>query len=83
VPLLAGGSVTALSWSERLFESGIVSPPVLYPAVPESGARLRFFITSEHSEAQIDRTLDTLQSLIRPSSVETPRAEPEPSLRTS
>ncbi len=81
VPVLAGGSVAALSWSERLFESGIVVPPVLHPAVPESGARLRFFLTSEHTEAQIDRALDTLQSVMQPSPVEVGLSVVEPSLR--
>lgn len=80
VPFLAGSSVTALAWSERLFESGIVAPPVLHPAVPESGARLRFFLTSEHSEAQIERALDALQSLHQPSSVGIDRPAEEPSL---
>lgn len=60
---------------------GIVVPPVLHPAVPESGARLRFFLTSEHTEAQIDRALDTLQSVVQPSPVEVGLSVVEPSLR--
>jgi 7-keto-8-aminopelargonate synthetase-like enzyme len=34
--------------------------PILYPAVDESAARLRFFITSEHSEEQIRFTVGRL-----------------------
>ena len=30
-----------------------MSLPIIYPAVPSRPARLRFFITSEHTEAQI------------------------------
>lgn len=82
VPVLTGGSVAALAWSERLFHSGIVVPPVLHPAVPESGARLRFFVTCEHSEAQIDLALDTLRSCTQPSSVEAADEEAEASLGT-
>jgi 8-amino-7-oxononanoate synthase len=36
-----------------LFERGINVQPILYPAVPERAARLRFFLTAEHTETQI------------------------------
>ena len=39
-------------------ERGINVQPILYPAVEESATRLRFFITSCHSEQQI---LDTVR----------------------
>ena len=32
---------------------GIHAQPILYPAVPEKSARLRFFINSGHTEEQI------------------------------
>jgi hypothetical protein len=31
--------------------------PILYPAVPERAARLRFFLTAGHSEEQIRNTV--------------------------
>jgi 8-amino-7-oxononanoate synthase len=34
--------------------------PILYPAVPERSARLRFFVSSEHSEEQIRSTVEAL-----------------------
>jgi 7-keto-8-aminopelargonate synthetase-like enzyme len=34
--------------------------PIIPPAVPERSARLRFFLTSEHTEAQIDRTIEAI-----------------------
>ena len=39
--------------SAALFERGINVQPILYPAVPEKLARLRFFMCCEHSEADI------------------------------
>jgi 7-keto-8-aminopelargonate synthetase-like enzyme len=39
---------------------GINVQPILYPAVEESAARLRFFITSLHSEEQIRTTIDAI-----------------------
>ncbi len=44
--------------SEILFERGINVMPVLHPAVPAKQARLRFFLTAAHSEADIARALD-------------------------
>ena len=37
----------------RPFRRGINVQPILYPAVPERAARLRFFLTAAHSEEQI------------------------------
>ncbi len=57
VPIMVGDSRAALELSQRLLAQGIVAHPILYPAVEESGVRLRFFITSEHTEDQIRRTV--------------------------
>ena len=53
VPVITGNSMVALRLSNRLKADGINVQPILYPAVEESAARLRFFVTSEHSEEQI------------------------------
>jgi 8-amino-7-oxononanoate synthase/acyl carrier protein len=67
VPVITGNSLLALRLSRRLFERGINVQPILYPAVEEAAARLRFFITSCHSPEQIqhtvDETADALESL--------------------
>jgi 8-amino-7-oxononanoate synthase/acyl carrier protein len=60
VPVVIGNSLHALQLSHELFELGINVQPILYPAVEESAARLRFFITSTHSEEQIIRTVDAV-----------------------
>jgi 7-keto-8-aminopelargonate synthetase-like enzyme len=46
--------------ARRLFEAGVHVPPVVHPAVPASGARLRFFITSQHMEVQFRATIPVL-----------------------
>lgn len=67
-PVVVGDSVRAVYLSNELFEAGINVLPILFPAVPERQARLRFFITCEHSEAQIDEavrlTAEKLASLV-------------------
>lgn len=57
VPVITGNSLVALRLSHRLRKDGINVQPILYPAVDESAARLRFFLTSEHSDEQIRYTV--------------------------
>ena len=52
--------VHALMLSRAMFERGINVQPILYPAVEEEKARLRFFITSAHTEEQIRQTVNVL-----------------------
>jgi 8-amino-7-oxononanoate synthase/acyl carrier protein len=60
VPVITGNSMHALLLSRALFERGINVQPILYPAVEEEKARLRFFITAAHTEAQLRRTADAV-----------------------
>jgi len=53
VPAIVGSSVKAARLSAALFERGVNVQPILYPAVPEKSARLRFFISCQHTEAEI------------------------------
>lgn len=64
IPIILGSSVKAANASAALLEKGINVQPILYPAVPERSARLRFFLSSEHTEAQIQLTLKTLKTLL-------------------
>lgn len=64
VPVMTGDSWRAVHLSHLLFERGILALPITYPAVPEQKARLRFFISCDHSEDQIDHTIATLAACI-------------------
>jgi 8-amino-7-oxononanoate synthase/acyl carrier protein len=61
VPVILGNSMNALRLSRALFARGINVQPILYPAVEEKAARLRFFITSRHTPDQIRRTVAAMQ----------------------
>jgi 8-amino-7-oxononanoate synthase len=61
VPIILGNSMNALRLSRALFARGINVQPILYPAVEEKAARLRFFITARHTPDQIRRTIAALQ----------------------
>lgn len=53
-PVILGESLKAAMLSSRLSDRGFNVMPILHPAVPERLARLRFFITSEHTAEQIE-----------------------------
>ncbi|VTZ28054.1 8-amino-7-oxononanoate synthase [Methylocella tundrae] len=65
IPILVGNSVAAVAVSQKLFERGVNVQPIIYPAVPERAARLRFFLTSEHTPEQIHLAVDALADSIR------------------
>lgn len=58
VPIIIGNSLHALMLSKQLKARGINVQPILYPAVEEKAARLRFFITCCHTPEQIRTTVD-------------------------
>jgi 8-amino-7-oxononanoate synthase len=60
VPIILGHSLHSMQLSQALFRRGINVQPIVYPAVPESAARLRFFLTSRHTEDQIRYTIDVM-----------------------
>ncbi|MEZ5856414.1 MAG: aminotransferase class I/II-fold pyridoxal phosphate-dependent enzyme [Hyphomicrobiaceae bacterium] len=56
VPVIVGDTVLALRLAERLLKRGVNALPIIYPAVPLKGDRIRFFITSEHSRENLSYT---------------------------
>ncbi|MFB6576014.1 type I polyketide synthase [Streptomyces sp. NPDC056402] len=60
VPCIVGDSLKTLRLAEALFQQGISVNPILHPAVPEELARLRFFITYDHTPGQIRQAVAAL-----------------------
>jgi 8-amino-7-oxononanoate synthase len=71
VPIVTGSSIRAGRLAQALFDRGINVQPILYPAVPERAARLRFFLTASHTEEQIRNSVAILLE-------ENPRVMSEP-----
>ena len=65
VPIIAGSSRKAITLSNQLSTYGINVQPIIHPAVEEKSARLRFFCSSEHTEADIRRTVRVLSALMQ------------------
>ena len=53
IPIIVGDSMRAVRISQVLFERGINVQPMISPAVPNDEARLRFFVSSEHTDEQL------------------------------
>ena len=64
IPVIVGSSTRAILVSQMLLERGINARPILYPAVRETAARVRFFITAEHSEEQIAEAVETVAEVM-------------------
>ena len=66
-PVIVGNSLRAAQLSNDLLGAGINVMPIVHPAVPEGQARLRFFITSEHTREQMEyavaKTAEKLEAL--------------------
>lgn len=59
------GSVEQLiKMSEKVFSSGVIAGLRAFPVVPETECGLRFGVTSLHTEEQITKTLNILQSCV-------------------
>lgn len=65
VPVILGNSVASLKLAEMLSREGVNVHPFLFPAVAEEEARLRFFVTSEHTENQIRFAVEALDRCMR------------------
>jgi 7-keto-8-aminopelargonate synthetase-like enzyme len=64
VPVIVGSSIGAARLSMTLFARGINVQPILFPAVPEASARLRFFLCAEHAEAELREAVEATASIL-------------------
>ena len=60
IPVILGNSLHCLQLSKAMLTRGVNVMPILHPAVEESAARLRYFITLLHTEQQIRHTIDVM-----------------------
>jgi 8-amino-7-oxononanoate synthase len=59
LPVMVGTSLRVGKVTHRLFGRGINASPIFSPGVPINAARLRFFVTSEHTPDDIRTTVRT------------------------
>lgn len=61
IPVIIGDTYKCVSLYKKLFDKGIYALPIMYPAVPEKLSRIRFFISSTHTEEQIYYAAEVLR----------------------
>lgn len=64
VPVIVGHSALAMAASEELLTRGFNVLPIVFPGVPMNEARLRFFISSEHTEAQMKAAIEATVEIL-------------------
>ncbi len=64
VPVILGQSLPCVRLYGELFARGVYVLPIMYPTVPENASRLRFFISSTHTEEQIRFTVASLSEIV-------------------
>lgn len=64
IPVITGSSRKAILLSNKLFEYGINVQPIIHPAVEEKASRLRFFLSSVHSEEDINSMFAALKKIL-------------------
>ena len=77
IPVIVGDSVLAMRASRRLFDRGVNVQPIVHPAVEEQAARLRFFVTAMHTEAQIRFAVETTAEFLAAAAADAPPAPPQ------
>ena len=60
IPVILGDSDKTIRLAAAMLERGVSVQPILYPAVPQKSTRLRFFMSCQHTEAEIDYTVEAL-----------------------
>jgi len=59
-PIIIGDGRKTMEFSRAVFEQGVMATGIAFPTVPEGKARVRCIMTSEHTQAQIDKALEVL-----------------------
>src|SRR5690242_11644176 len=59
-PIIIGDGRQAMDFSRALFDAGVMATGIAFPTVPEGKARIRTIMTSEHTRAELDQALETL-----------------------
>ncbi len=64
-PIIVGEGRAAMEFGRALFDEGVMATGIAFPTVPEGKARIRAILTSEHTRAQLDRALETLERVAK------------------
>jgi glycine C-acetyltransferase len=64
-PIIVGDGRRTMEFSKALFDAGVMATGIAFPTVPEGKARVRTIMTSEHTHAEIDQSLEVIVSVAK------------------
>ena len=64
-PVIVGDGRKTMEFSRALFDAGVMGTGIAFPTVPEGKARIRLILTSEHTKAQLDQALETIERVAK------------------
>jgi len=62
-PVIVGDAALAHQFSRELFAAGVFAQSIGFPTVPEGKARIRTIVTATHTQEELARALDILESV--------------------
>jgi len=62
-PVIVGDVALAHEFSRQLFAAGVFAQGIGFPTVPEGKARIRTIVTATHTQEELTRALDILESV--------------------
>lgn len=65
IPIIVGSTEAAILMADSMFKRGICVHPIFYPTVPLGEARLRFFVSSLHTEEDITLTVRLIERSLK------------------
>lgn len=63
VPMYVGDDKKTMMFFEELFNNGLFAPAVRWPAVPKGTGRIRFSIMANHSNEQLDKAINIIETV--------------------
>jgi glycine C-acetyltransferase len=62
-PVIVGDAALAHQFSRKLFAAGVFAQGIGFPTVPEGKARIRTIVTATHTQEELTRALEILESV--------------------
>ncbi|MGB7592714.1 MAG: glycine C-acetyltransferase [Terriglobia bacterium] len=64
-PVIVGDAALAHEFSRQLFAAGVFAQSLGFPTVPEGKARIRTIVTATHTQEELTRALEILESVAK------------------
>lgn len=63
IPVMVGDAATAMKFGKRLYNEAIFAPAIRPPTVKEGTCRIRFSVTTGHTDEDIDHVLNVMENI--------------------